>query len=286
MKYFITLFVIFAFTINIIYWYEWQFWPIKPQELRILNFWDNTCKPWTYDEKDIPTIFIPWILASWYSEEWNDKENVKRWIPDPITHVYDPLFFTFKRAWYRIADVFYKDQFNLDIVWDPKWSLYLFGYDWKKDNKITATLLTQLIWKIYKKYEKYNWCNIWKVNIIAHSMWWLVARAMLEDICVKYWKNNGEYKTISKYNSDEKEWTLETFTQTSCTNPYPTPSTWTKIIVNNLITISTPHRWSPKSLPLWEKWNLDQVEKFFVAIPLQIQLWSITNKSLYKTIHW
>ena len=96
-------------------------------------------------ESDYPTIFVPGIAASWYSAEGYGNTRVKRWIPDPVTHVYDTLFETFKANGYRIGDVFYTDEFNVEIQGNPKSTLYLFGYDWKKDNKISSTLLAELI---------------------------------------------------------------------------------------------------------------------------------------------
>ena len=102
MNKFLIVILVSCITFNISYGYQWQFWPIQPQELRILTWWDNTCKPWSYEESDVPTIFVPWIAASWYSEQWHTESKQKRWIPDPVTHVYDPLFFAFKIQWYTI----------------------------------------------------------------------------------------------------------------------------------------------------------------------------------------
>lgn len=249
--------------------YEEVYGPLNSIEKKVLTlWWDTTCK--NIDESEIPTIFIPGLLASWYSEEWFNNTKIKRWIPDPITNVYDTLFYTFKQNWYELKDVFYKWEFEIDIVWNPSKSLYLFWYDWKKDNKITAKLLRDLILKIRLKYEEENWCDIETVNLIGHSMWWLVARAMLEDMCASEEDIKNYYKNI-------KFWKIKEIKSSFCYN-------YTKI--NKLITIATPHRWSPKSLALWEKWDLNTVEKFFVATPLKLQLWSSTNESLYKTLHW
>ena len=103
-----------------------------------------------------------------------------------MTHVYDTLFYTFLQNGYSLGDVFYTDEFTLDIQGNPKNTLYLFGYDWKKDNKISATLLAQLIGLILKKYEAENGCDIGKVNIVAHSMGGLVSRSMLENQCFHF----------------------------------------------------------------------------------------------------
>ncbi|NDK09114.1 hypothetical protein EOM39_07815 [Candidatus Gracilibacteria bacterium] len=158
---------------------------MSSKESNILSNIDKNPVCENIQEKDIPTILIPGILASWYSEEgYKETGNqVKRWIPDPINHTYDTLIYSFKKNGYKIKDVFYQDEFTLSIDGtNPKGGLYVFGYDWKKDNKITATLLTQLVGLILNDYEKENGCNIGKVNIVSHSMGGLVARAMLEDM--------------------------------------------------------------------------------------------------------
>ncbi len=242
---------------------------LSDNDKKQLNFEFNSCK--NIKQTDIPTIFIPWILASWYSEEWFKDSKIKRWIPDPITHVYDTLFKVFyEEWWYSIKDVFYKDQFETYIDWNPKHSLYLFGYDWKKDNKITAKLLSDLIYKIRVEYEKQNWCDIWKVNIIAHSMWWLVARSMLENMCASDYDIKNYYKYI-------KKWKLKKISSSNCNN-------YTKI--NKFITISTPQRGSPWWLPIWTKWDINQTEEWGKAFVLKMQLWVYTNDALYKIIHW
>lgn len=288
MKKAVSIAVLLLLMVHSLYAYDTEkYWHLTDLERSFLSLWDNTCKD--YKEIDIPTIFVPWILASWYSQEWYDEYQIKRWLPDPITHVYDPLFFTFKRNWYTIKDVFYKDQFTLEIKWNPKSWFYLFWYDWKKDNKISATLLTQLIWLILKEYEKYNWCNIWKVNIIAHSMWWLVSRSMLEDMCVEYWLDNKNWtKTLLQYNDEEnRNWKLKNFDTIACQNPFSSATIWKDIKINKFITIATPHRWSPKALPIWEKWDIIMTDWFWLGSWLKSQLTSFfwSNEKFYGLIH-
>ena len=273
-KIFIFIFI-FVYWINICFtYYNGIYWPLKIIDKKIISFKLKKCL--NIKQKNIPTILIPWILASWYSEEWYDKYKIKRWLPDPVTHSYDTLIYTFKKNNYNLKDVFYEKEFQLKIVWNPKQSLYIFWYDWKKDNKISATLLSELTKDIRSKYIKYNGCDIWKVNIIAHSMWWLVARAFLEDMCIKYENNNNIIK-INNYDNKLKNWKLIDYTSWSCNN---------NIKINKLITLSTPNRWSPKSYVIWEKWELDKVESFFTALPLKLQLWNFTNKSFYNLLHW
>lgn len=262
---------------------------LLPEERAILTLWDNTCE--NVQEKDIPTILIPWILASWYSSEWYGESNVKRWIPDPITHAYDPLIYTFKKNWYSIKDVFYKDEFTLSLDWsNPKWWLYVWWYDWKKDNKISATLLTQLIWLILKDYEAQNKCNIWKVNIVAHSMWWLVARAMLEDMCAWYNKLNDwsfDIPSFPRWDNYVANWILPKIQSVPCINPYSSKTILKNIKVNKLVTIATPQRWSPKAFPIWEKWDIEMTDWFWVwYIGIKQQLDVNTDGWLYKLIHW
>ena len=250
-------------------------------EKQVLTFgWDNLCPD--IKQTDIPTIFIPGILASWYSEEWFEESKIKRWIPDPITHVYDTLFYTFKKNWYRIKDVFYSDEFNTYIddiekitdkqieEWEIKWLFYLFWYDWKKDNKITAKMLSDLIKQIRLKYEQAYKCDIWTVNIVAHSMWGLVARAMLEDIC-------ASDEAIETYYDNIIPWKIKEIKSSSCEN-------FTR--VNKLITIGTPHRGSPGSFPLWEKGDIDRSTTADQAFWLRTQLWERLDTSIYKAMHW
>lgn len=238
-------------------------------EKEVLNFGlNNVCQD--IKQTDIPTIFIPWILASWYSEELYDNISSKRWIPDPITHVYDTLFKTFQNENYILQDVYYNRLENPYIKSAPNSSFYLFWYDWKKDNKITAKLLSDLIVKIRKKYEEENWCDIGTVNIIAHSMWWLVARGMLEDMCA----SDDE---LNNYNNKTWRWKFQKITSNKCNN-------YTRI--NKFITISTPHRWSPAWLPMWTRWNIGQTEDPATSIILKWQLWVKTDGWLYDAIHW
>ncbi len=234
----------------------------------ILSFRQNKCE--NIKQTDIPTIFIPGILASWYSEYWYEESKVKRWIPDPITHTYDTLFYTFKKEGYNIKDVFYKNEFETYTIWNPKQSLYLLWYDWKKDNKITATMLSELILEIRLKYEEENGCDIGTVNIVAHSMWWLIARAMLQDMC-------ASREDIKDYYKNTKKWQIKYINSSFCNN-------FTR--VNKLITISTPQRWSPNSLPMWTKWDINATNAFKQSVALKTQLWVASNHELYKVIHW
>lgn len=260
MKKLISIIIIMLFCVNHLSAYAIYDLPATWEEEYVINFWIKKCE--IIKATDRPTIFLPWITASWYSEEWYDETKVKRWIPDPITHSYDTLFYTFKQNGYSLKDVFYKDEFTTYIEWNPKQSLYLFWYDWKKDNKITAKLLSNLILQIREKYQQENGCDIWTVNIVSHSMWWLVARSMLEDMCA----DEKDYKAYYK-DKKLKKWQLKDFESVSCDN-------YTR--VNNFITIATPHRWSPTSFPLWQRWDISQTEVFVKSTILKWQLWIYT----------
>lgn len=268
MKKILSILLLIFLSVPKIWWYEEIYWNLDSYEKKVLSFWNNTCKD--IKQTDIPIIFIPWILASWYSEQWYNQTKIKRWIPDPITHSYDTLFNTFRQNGYSLKDVFYNNEFHVSISWNPKSWFYLFWYDWKKDNKITAKILSDLILLVRIKYEQENWCDIWSVNIIAHSMWWLVARAMLEDMCA--WEDE-----INSYYDNNMSWNIKYIKSKKCNN-------YTRI--NKFITLWTPNRWSPKTLALWEKWDIDTVENFFVWTPLKLQLWVLSNKELYWVIHW
>jgi hypothetical protein len=241
---------------------------VNSLENDVLNLW--TCK--NLQQKDIPTIFLPGIFASWYNSQTFDQHQIKRWIPDPVTHSYDTFFYTFtKDKGYTPRDVFYNKENNITINWNPKNSIYLFWYDWKQDNKISATRLGELITIIKKEYEKYNWCNIWTVNLVWHSMWWLVARAYLEDMCV-------DENELKNYHLNRKPWKIKKLKSVKCKD-------FTKIY--NFVTIATPHRWSPLAYPLWTKWDSKSVMSSSESmIGLNAQLGSYNGKGLYQEIHW
>jgi len=242
----------------------------KEYEYKIVNIWETLCT--NYNDFDIPTILVPWILASWYKEQWYSENKIKEWEIDPITNSYTPFINLFKDNWYSIKKVIYKDENTLNIDWNPKHSLFLFWYDWKRDNRISASLLTKLINKIEESYKKENWCSIWKINIVSHSMWWLITRAMLEDMCVS--DKDLEDNKSNKYIAD---WVIKNFVNQKCN---------IKLLINKFISISTPHRWSPKSILLWEKWDFSLSEDLVGAFILKTQLNRFTNLDIYKLIHW
>ncbi|MDD4901386.1 MAG: alpha/beta hydrolase [Patescibacteria group bacterium] len=96
-----------------------------------------------------PVILVPGIMGSW---------NVSgRWQLDPILHTYDNLWQALKLAGYE------EDK-----------TLFAFPYEWRQDNTLTAYQLKQKIDEVK------SICNCDKVDIVAHSMGGLVARAYAE----------------------------------------------------------------------------------------------------------
>ncbi|MDP2090823.1 MAG: hypothetical protein Q8K30_04465 [Candidatus Gracilibacteria bacterium] len=247
-----------------------EYGDISERDKFILSFGESRkCK--NIKDSDIPTIFIPGILASWYSEEGYEETKIKKWTPDPVTHAYDTLFKVFQDNGYTLRDVYYKDEFTTYIEKNPKKSLYLFGYDWKKDNKVTAKILSKLVLQIREKYEQDNGCDIGTVNIIGHSMGGLVARTMLEDMCVSE-------KSLEYYHNRERleKGEMKDFISSPCRN-------YTR--VNKFITIATPHRGSPSSLAIWEKGDIGQTETYVKGSVLKGQLGVLTDNGLYELIH-
>lgn len=244
---------------------------------RIMNLGDKVCE---LTPQEIPTIFLPGILASRYSAEGLRESEVKRWIPDPITHSYDTLFYTFQQRGYTIKDVFYEDEYTLSIdTSDPKESLYLFGYDWKKDNKITATLLDQLIGRILDQYEAIHDCELRDINIIGHSMGGLVARTMLSDMCVSE-KHMRLYQSYGLPRGSFLPLKSE-----ACKNKY-------RMKVENLVTISIPHRGAPEILCHDENLkqehglkDLEEIENFTYKNIGKDPLRVFTNVELFACSH-
>lgn len=103
-----------------------------------------------------PVILIPGFGGSW-EVPVPPLYLTKRWELDPITHTYDNLWIALDKAGYE------RDK-----------TLFALPYDWRKSNIYTAQLLKERIEEIK------GICNCDKVNIVAHSMGGLVARAYIE----------------------------------------------------------------------------------------------------------
>lgn len=97
-----------------------------------------------------PLIIVPGILGS-------EKNDNGEWVLDPILHIYDDLVASLKKNGYEEGK-----------------NLFLFPYDWKRDNRDTANDLKQKITDIK------NETGSEKVDIAAHSMGGLVAREYIE----------------------------------------------------------------------------------------------------------
>lgn len=221
-----------------------------------------------YNQADIPVILVPWILASWYSESGRDDYKKRQWIVDPITHIYDPLIHTLQEQWqYTAVPVSYTSENTVEVKEErTDKMLYVFWYDSKRDVRITATMLNYLVWEVASRSTSK------KVNIIAHSMWGIVSRAFLEDMCVNTtfsnWKVNIKYQN-NYLDTNFNWWQIkEAELLWSCSNS-------TKI--NNLITVWTPQYWSPKAYLPWVYWDMATVFWWKTSAVLNSQLHDSVN---------
>lgn len=98
-----------------------------------------------------PVIIIPGIMGSAYK---NDELVI-----DPILHTYDDLIATLDENGYT-----------------PNVNLFTFPYEWRDSNVFTANLLDHKIDQVKLI------CGCDKVDIVAHSMGGLVARAYIQSI--------------------------------------------------------------------------------------------------------
>lgn len=96
-----------------------------------------------------PVIIIPGIMGSWNMSG--------EWVLDPIFSTYDNLWEAFKLAGYEEGV-----------------NLFAFPYQWRLSNSYTATLLKDKIEEVKAI------CECDKVDLVAHSMGGLVARAYIE----------------------------------------------------------------------------------------------------------
>lgn len=112
--------------------------------------------PWTGKKTKNPVIIVPGIMGSWKKHGF--------WVFDPILHTYDNLVEALIGAGYV------KNE-----------TLFLFPYDWRQNNVLTAGLLKEKIDEIKAE------TNSSKVDIVAHSMGGLISRSYIQS---------------SEYNSD------------------------------------------------------------------------------------
>lgn len=99
-----------------------------------------------------PVIIVPGILGS--SRGWDDEL-----VLDPILHTYDGL-------WEGLKSVGY----------EPGKTLFAFPYDWRNDNRDTASLFDQKVKDILAI------CHCLKVDVVAHSMGGLAVRYYIQNI--------------------------------------------------------------------------------------------------------
>lgn len=109
-----------------------------------------------------PVIIVPGIMGSW---EVNGE-----WKLDPILRTYDNLWQALILAGYEEGK-----------------TLFAFPYEWRQDNTVTAYRLKQKIDEVK------SICDCDKVDIVAHSMGGLVARAYAES---DYYNNDIDQLTF------------------------------------------------------------------------------------------
>ena len=121
---------------------------------------ESSYDPWLdynpFDQPEIdPVIIVPGILGSW-------KINGE-WRIDPILGTYNNLMEAFISAGYREP-----------LWWEDDPNLFTFPYDWREDNNITAQKLKDKIQEV-KDITGGD-----RVDLVAHSMGGLVARAYIQ----------------------------------------------------------------------------------------------------------
>ncbi len=114
----------------------------------------NTTYAWQSNKEPEPVIIVPGIMGSWYKHG--------EWVMDPILHTYDDLIEAMIQSGYVLDE-----------------DLFLFPYDWRNDNVITAGLLKEKINKVKMQTGRE------KVDVVAHSMGGLVSR---------YYVQSNEYE--------------------------------------------------------------------------------------------
>ncbi|MBU4375592.1 hypothetical protein KKH38_03765 [Patescibacteria group bacterium] len=100
---------------------------------------------WPLEKELDPVIIAPGIMGSW--------ENDVEWVIDPVLHTYDNLIEAMVNSGYELNE-----------------TLFLFPYDWRANNVLTAGLLKDKITEVKQQ------TNSRKVDIVAHSMGGLVSR--------------------------------------------------------------------------------------------------------------
>ncbi len=128
-----------------------------------------------------PVVVVPGIMGS--------EKFLGNWKLDPITHVYDDLIDSLKSNGY-----------------EKNINLFEFPYDWRLNNETTAHYLQARIEGII------NASKVSKVDVVAHSMGGLVARAYIEEVGGALYENT----------------------------------------IDQLVTLGTPHGGSPEAYLKWE----------------------------------
>ncbi len=108
------------------------------------------------EEKKLnPVVLVPGLMGSW-------KNHQGEWEIDPILHTYDNLLKALRQSGYIDGE-----------------SLFVFPYEWRQSNVLTAELLKTKINNIKSSCSN-DLLDCSKVDVIAHSMGGLVARAYVQ----------------------------------------------------------------------------------------------------------
>lgn len=113
----------------------------------------------------------------------------------------------------------------------------------------------------------------------------LVARSMLEDMCVQFEQDKNKF-TLKEFPKKSVNGKIEQFEKQSspCTNPF---NSYAPIKVNKFITIGTPQRGAPKSFSLWETGDVGLTDgsAFDFVVKSQLIGLAATNQDLFNVIH-
>jgi pimeloyl-ACP methyl ester carboxylesterase len=122
-----------------------------------INYEPFLTEPWKPEVPEVldPVILVPGIMGSY--------QNLNNWVIDPILHTYDNLIEAMIQSGYEL---------NKD--------LFLFPYNWRQDNVITAGELKNKIAAV-KEITGSN-----KIDLVAHSMGGLVARSYIQGSDYQY----------------------------------------------------------------------------------------------------
>ena len=113
-----------------------------------INYTPYLSEEWKSEEEEEalePVIIVPGIMGSW--------QYLNQWTIDPILHTYDNLIEAMIQSGYELNK-----------------NLFVFPYDWRRDNAVTASELKEKINEVKEETQSP------KVDLVAHSMGGLISR--------------------------------------------------------------------------------------------------------------